>query len=113
MTTLVGSKSTDIPSIYDTTNENFTKIVNEMAKAQPQYSQSISNLQLDYIQTTKNVIQNTISAQKQLAGSSSRAAAGVFQEQDHIQNNSRNNQMKSQITQSEQLASITSLLSMH
>ena len=66
------SKSTDIPSIYDTTNENFTKIVNEMAKAQPQYSQSISNLQLDYIQTTKNVIQNTISAQKQLAGSSSK-----------------------------------------
>jgi hypothetical protein len=64
------SKSTDMPSIYDTTNENFTKIVNEMAKAQPQYSQSISNLQLDYIQTTKNVIQNTISAQKQLAGSS-------------------------------------------
>ena len=36
-------------------------------KAQPQYSQSISNLQLDYIQTTKNMIQTTFSAQKQLA----------------------------------------------
>ena len=28
-----------------------------------------SNLQLDYIQATKNLIQNTISAQKQLVGS--------------------------------------------
>jgi galactokinase/mevalonate kinase-like predicted kinase len=38
-----------------------------MASVQPQYSQAFSNLQLDYIQTAKNVIQNTISAQKQLA----------------------------------------------
>src|SRR5215208_2449813 len=41
--------------------------VDEFAKAQPQYSQSISNLQLDYIQTTKNMIQTSFSAQKQLA----------------------------------------------
>jgi hypothetical protein len=40
-----------------------------MTSVQPQYSQAISNLQLDYIQTAKNVIQNTISAQKQLVGS--------------------------------------------
>ena len=40
-----------------------------MAKVQPQYSQAFSNLQLDYIQTAKNVIENTISAQKQLVGS--------------------------------------------
>jgi hypothetical protein len=40
-----------------------------MANVQPQYSQAFSNLQLDYIQTAKNVIQNTISAQKQLVGS--------------------------------------------
>src|SRR5919106_801297 len=39
-----------------------------MASVQPQYSQALSNLQLDYIQTAKNVIQNTISAQKQLVG---------------------------------------------
>jgi hypothetical protein len=40
-----------------------------MAKVQPQYSQAFSNLQLDFIQTTKNMIQNTVSAQKQLVGS--------------------------------------------
>jgi hypothetical protein len=41
--------------------------VDEVAKVQPQYLQSISNLQLDYIQTTKNMIQTAFSAQKQLA----------------------------------------------
>ncbi|HEX2068080.1 MAG TPA: hypothetical protein VHF08_05225 [Nitrososphaeraceae archaeon] len=40
-----------------------------MAKVQPQYSQAFSNLQLDFIQTTKNIIQNTISSQKQFIGS--------------------------------------------
>jgi hypothetical protein len=37
-----------------------------MAKVQLQFSQSISNLQLDYIQAAKDMIQNTILAQKQL-----------------------------------------------
>src|SRR5918996_537456 len=48
--------------------ENFVRAVDQMASVQPQYSQAFSNLQLDYIQTAKNVIQNTISAQKQLVG---------------------------------------------
>jgi hypothetical protein len=55
--------------VFDTVRENFVRAVDEMAKVQPQYSQAISNLQLDYIQATKNVIQNTISSQKQLVGS--------------------------------------------
>jgi hypothetical protein len=37
-----------------------------MAKVQLQFSQSISNLQLDYIQAAKDMIQNPILAQKQL-----------------------------------------------
>ena len=40
-----------------------------MAKVQPQYSQAFSNLQLDYVKTTKNVIQNILTTQKQLIGS--------------------------------------------
>lgn len=55
--------------IYDTVNENFNRALNEIAKFQPQYLQSISNLQLDYIQTLKNMIKNMISAQKQMADS--------------------------------------------
>ena len=55
--------------VFDTVRENFVRAVDQMPSVQPQYSQAISNLQLDYIQTAKNVIQNTISAQKQLVGS--------------------------------------------
>jgi hypothetical protein len=47
--------------------DNLIRTVDEFAKVQPQYSQSISNLQLDYIQTTKNMIQTSFSAQKQFA----------------------------------------------
>jgi hypothetical protein len=57
----------DRPDMYNILNENFTRALNEIAKFQPQYFQSISNLQLDFIQTTKNTIQNIMSAQKQMA----------------------------------------------
>ena len=56
-----------VVDVYDVTRDNLIRTVDEFAKAQPQYSQSISNLQLDYIQTTKNMIQTAFSAQKQLA----------------------------------------------
>jgi hypothetical protein len=55
--------------ISDTVRDNLIRTVDEFAKAQPQYSQAISNLQLDYIQTTKNMIQTTFSAQKQITSS--------------------------------------------
>ena len=55
-------------NVYDSVKENLLRTVDEMAKAQPQYYQSISNLQLDYIQTAKNIIQTTLSSQKQLLG---------------------------------------------
>jgi hypothetical protein len=56
-----------VVDVYDTLRDNLIRTVDEFAKAQPQYSQSISNLQLDYIQTTKNMIQTAFSAQKQFA----------------------------------------------
>ena len=62
-------RSNDATHVFDTVKENFVRAVDEMAKVQPQYSQAFSNLQLDFIQTTKNMIQNTISSQKQLVGS--------------------------------------------
>jgi hypothetical protein len=63
----------DKHDMYNTLNENFIRALNEIAKFQPQYLQSISNLQLDFIQTTKNIIQNTISAQKQMASNNNRS----------------------------------------
>ncbi len=62
-------RSTSAIDVLDTVRENFVRAVDEMAKVQPQYSQALSNLQLDYIQAAKNMIQNTVSAQKQLVGS--------------------------------------------
>jgi hypothetical protein len=63
------NSSSGATHVFDTVKENFVRAVDEIAKVQPQYSQAFSNLQLDYVQTAKNVIENTISAQKQLVGS--------------------------------------------
>jgi hypothetical protein len=54
-------------NLYDAINQSITRVVDEVAKAQPQYSQSISNLQLDYIQAIKSTVQNTLAAQKNIA----------------------------------------------
>jgi hypothetical protein len=62
-------RSTDTRDFYDTIRENFIKIVDEVARVQPQYSQSVSNLQLDYIQAIKNAIHTAFSAQKHLTDS--------------------------------------------
>jgi hypothetical protein len=56
-----------VVDVSDTMRDNLIRTVDEFAKAQPQYSQSISNLQLDYIQTIKNMIQTLFSAQRQFA----------------------------------------------
>jgi hypothetical protein len=67
--------------VYDTVRENAIKVIDEMVKVQPQYTQSISNLQLDYIQTVKNTIQTVFSVPKQLAGNSNIDLPGTFTEQ--------------------------------
>ena len=61
------TNETNVPSAIDSVKENMIRTVDEVAKIQPQYLQSLSNLQLDYIQTTKNMIQTGFSAQKQVA----------------------------------------------
>jgi hypothetical protein len=53
--------------MYEDINQSITRVVDEVAKAQPQYSQSISDLQLDYIQAIKSTVQNTLAAQKNIA----------------------------------------------
>ena len=56
----------DVSKLYDAVNENCVKTVDELAKVQPKYGQSIHNTILAQIHTVKNVIRNTILAQKQL-----------------------------------------------
>ena len=61
------TRSTEATNFYDTVKNNYIRIVDEITKAQPQYTQSVSNLQLDYIAAAKNTIQTMVSAQKLLA----------------------------------------------
>ena len=61
------TRSTEAANLYDTVKQNYIRIVDEFTNAQPQYTQSVSNLQVDCVAAAKNTIQNTISAQKLLA----------------------------------------------
>jgi len=61
------SRKTTNTNPFETISRSVTRVVDEVAKAQPQYSQSVSNLQLDYIQAVKNTVQNALTAQKNIA----------------------------------------------
>ena len=52
--------------VYDSIKDNTTKIINEIAKTQPAYIQSISNLQMECIESTKGLVNTTITIQKQM-----------------------------------------------
>ena len=59
--------STEVTNLYDTATQNCIRILDELTKAHPQYTQSVSNLQLDFVAAAKNTIQNMVSAQKLVA----------------------------------------------
>jgi uncharacterized protein (UPF0305 family) len=59
--------STEVTNLYEIAIQNCIRILDELAKAQPQYTQSFSNLQHDYVLAAKNTIQNMVSIQKMLA----------------------------------------------
>ena len=60
------SESIEVTNLCDTATQDCIRVLDELTKAQPQpqYMQSISNLQFDYVAATKNTIQNIFSAQK-------------------------------------------------
>lgn len=65
----VPSKSSDVTkTIYEIADENYTRIIDEIIKNQPQYSLAISNLQSNYIQTIKNINEARFQAQKHPVG---------------------------------------------
>lgn len=53
--------------VIDAVRDNTLRVVDEVAKVQPQFAQSISNLQLDYIQTVRGMIQTAFANQKHVA----------------------------------------------
>jgi hydroxymethylglutaryl-CoA reductase len=65
ITTRTGS--TEVTNLYEVATQNWIRILDELAKAQPKHIQSISNLQQDYVVAAKNTIENMVSVQKMLA----------------------------------------------
>jgi hypothetical protein len=65
VTTKTGS--TEVTNLYEIATQNCIRILEELAKTQPQHIQSISNLQHDYVVAAKNSIENMVSVQKMLA----------------------------------------------
>src|SRR5437867_3288329 len=65
--TSTGTRSVSAGAVIDIARDNTLKIIDEVAKAQPQYSQAISNFQTDFINTTRNLAQTVFESQKQMA----------------------------------------------
>jgi len=68
----------NVTHIFDAANDNFTRLINESAKVQPQYAQAVSNLQQEYIDVVRTAVQRTTSIQKQLASSSSNSNNAII-----------------------------------
>jgi hypothetical protein len=56
--------ATENVEMLDTCKQNMLRAVDEISKYQPQYAQSISNLQQDCLQVTKESINRTFAIQK-------------------------------------------------
>lgn len=52
--------------VIDIVRDNAVRVVDEVAKVQPQFAQSISNMQLDCVQTVRSMIQIAFANQKQV-----------------------------------------------
>jgi len=91
--TRTSSSAAATSDVIDTVRDNTVRIIDEAAKAQPQYLQSMSNLQTDYVQTTKNFVQTSFSAQKQIAQnlnipSNTQVTEAIARQSTEITNNS-------------------------
>ena len=68
MTEKFRETATENVDILDTYKQNMLRTVDEVSKYQPQYAQSISNLQQEYLLVTKETITRTFAIQKSLYG---------------------------------------------
>lgn len=64
--TKITTTATRANEVNDILRDNTLRVVDEVAKVQPQFAQSISNLQLDNIQTVRSMIQAAFANQKQV-----------------------------------------------
>ncbi len=64
--TKITTTATRANEVNDIVRDNTLRIVDEVAKVQPQFAQSISNLQLDNVQTVRSMIQTAFANQRQV-----------------------------------------------
>ena len=68
----------DSSEIFDSYKQGVLKVTEEVSKFQPQYAQSISNLQQEYIQLTKEYVNKVFAAQRNWAGSNVTSTSTTF-----------------------------------
>ncbi len=68
----------DSSEMFDTYKHGVLKVTEEVSKFQPQYAQSISNLQQEYIQLTKEFVNKVFAAQRNWAGSNVTSTSTTF-----------------------------------
>lgn len=77
----ISRQTTGAIEISDTIRDNVIRMIDENVKAQPQYVNSISNLQLDCMQTVKNTVQTLFAGSKQLVTNFNLAVPAVYTDQ--------------------------------
>jgi hypothetical protein len=68
----------DSSEIFDTYKKGVLKITEELSKFQPQYAQSFSNLQQEYLQLTKEFVDNFFAAQRNWIGGNMTSRGTTF-----------------------------------
>ena len=68
----------DSSEIFDTYKNGILKITEQLSKFQPQYAQSISKLQEEYLQLTKQFIDKVFAAQRNWAGGNVTSTSTTF-----------------------------------
>ena len=68
----------DSSEMFDTYKHGMLKVTEGISKFQPQYAQSISNLQQEYIQMTKEFVNKVFAAQRNWAGSNVTSTSTTF-----------------------------------
>ena len=77
-TTTTSTIAQDSSEIFDSYKQGVLKVTEEVSKFQPQYAQSISNLQQEYIQLTKEFVNKVFAAQRNWAGSNLTSTSTTF-----------------------------------
>lgn len=68
-TSTTSNAAQESSELFDTARQNVLKVADEISKFQPQYTQSISNLQQEYIQLIKEFVNKVFATQRNWAGS--------------------------------------------